>query len=330
MPVNSRDMNKEIGSLQPLSLAFWKAYGIQMRPYLLFVSGVAGWAGISLGASDTTPLWLQILAFIPLFLGYGFGQALTDCFQIDTDTLSAPSRPLSLGLLSKSSVIITSLTGLFIISGILVFLNPWNLILCCLSIFGLATYTYVKKNIWFGGPFYNAWIVALLPMMGYITISGKGLHDLSETVLFYLLLMSFFAYSSFVLIGYLKDITADKKAGYKTFTVVFGWNSSVWVSFIFLVITILICKQLMQQKLSAILILILAAIVSAMGHVYAMFTKNKIENNAMIPVSSTLRSFVLFHLAVIVALSATPVWLVVVFYLAFEIFFYLRPDEHQI
>lgn len=330
MPVNSENMHQKIQHLGPLSFHFWKAYGIQMRPYLLFVSGVAGWAGISLASDDSTTIWLKILVFIPLFLGYGFGQALTDCFQMDTDALSAPSRPLSMGLLSKSAVITTSLTGLIIISAILIFLNPWNLILCCLSVFGLATYTYVKKNITFGGPFYNAWIVALLPLMGYISISGKTLLDLSNRVMYLLLLLSFFAYASFVLIGYLKDIKADKKAGYATFTVVFGWNRSILVSIIFLSITIFICYHMIHRESQSIFLLGLAAIISTAGHVYGLLTKNKTENNAMFPVSATLRSFILFHLAVILSMSETPLWLVLLFYLLFEIFFYFRPDKNQI
>ena len=85
------------------SFSFWKAYIVQMRPYLFFVSGIAGATGIAMAKEPGTPLWKMVLAFIPFFLGYGFGQALTDCFQTDTDKLSAPYRPLSKGILSNLS-----------------------------------------------------------------------------------------------------------------------------------------------------------------------------------------------------------------------------------
>ena len=107
-----------------------------------------------------------------------------------------------------------------------------------LSIFGLATYSIIKKKYWFGGPFYNAWIVALLPIMGYISITGESILDLSALRLSYLIIMSFFSYASFVLIGYLKDISADRVTGYKTFPVVFGWNASVWVNNIFVILVV--------------------------------------------------------------------------------------------
>ncbi len=81
----------------PFQLNFWYYYLIQMRPYLLFVSGAAGLMGMAVGYErypDVSPTRL-LLAFPPFFLAYGFGQALTDCFQTDTDRISAPERPLS-------------------------------------------------------------------------------------------------------------------------------------------------------------------------------------------------------------------------------------------
>ena len=72
------------------SSAFWAAYWIHMRPYLLFVSGAAGLAGMAF-TWERGPLedW-RILVVAVFFFSYGLGQALTDCFQTDTDKLSAP------------------------------------------------------------------------------------------------------------------------------------------------------------------------------------------------------------------------------------------------
>ena len=65
---------------RPLLLLFWKNYAVHMRPYLLFVSGVAGAAGIAMGKGTNPAPVHAITGFILFFLGYGFGQALTDCF----------------------------------------------------------------------------------------------------------------------------------------------------------------------------------------------------------------------------------------------------------
>ena len=54
------------------SLTFWKAYWITMRPYLLFVSAVAGMAGFATGPQKT--IGLSVGVFVVFFLSYGFGQ----------------------------------------------------------------------------------------------------------------------------------------------------------------------------------------------------------------------------------------------------------------
>ena len=93
------------------SLKFWKALVIHLRPYLLFVSGAAGLAGMAIVPVETIRLPVFLMAFIPFFLGYGFGQALTDCFQVDTDSISAPYRPLSKKEISPRSLGTVSLAG---------------------------------------------------------------------------------------------------------------------------------------------------------------------------------------------------------------------------
>jgi len=55
---------------------------------------------VGLAFAPDLPPGRVLLAFVPLFLSYGFGQALTDCFQIDTDAVSAPYRPLVRGIVS--------------------------------------------------------------------------------------------------------------------------------------------------------------------------------------------------------------------------------------
>ena len=150
---------------------FWKYYVVHMRPYLLFVSGIAGAAGIAMGKTTPGISKRAIIAFIIFFLGYGFGQALTDCFQTDTDRLSAPYRPLSKGIILVPEVLTVSAMGL-LVSGILLWLlHPISCLLSVLAVFGLATYSYIKKHFWAAGPFYNSWIVALLPLMGYFAAS---------------------------------------------------------------------------------------------------------------------------------------------------------------
>jgi 4-hydroxybenzoate polyprenyltransferase len=206
--------------------AFMKAYVVTMRPYLLFVSGITGIAGISLvDAPETVRI---VLVGAASFLSYGFGQALTDCFQIDTDSLSSPYRPLTQGLISRGSVLITSLVGLTGCVAIFSFYHPLNLVLGAGAAVGLATYTPMKR-LWYAGPFYNAWIVVVLCLMAFLA-SGGEIARLPLTVMLGLAGAVFFGYANFVLTGYFKDISADRATGYRTLPVVHGRRISARVS----------------------------------------------------------------------------------------------------
>src|SRR5689334_16132099 len=148
----------------PLSRGFIHGYAVTMRPYLLFVSGITGLAGAAFSPAIAAGT-LDGIAFASFF-SYGFGQALTDCFQIDTDSISSPYRPLTQGLLSKRAVLAVSASGLALCILVFTFLNPRTLILGVAAGVGLLTYTYFKRR-WWGGPLYNAWIVAFLCVMAF-------------------------------------------------------------------------------------------------------------------------------------------------------------------
>ncbi len=270
------------------------------------------------------------MAFVPFFLGYGLGQALTDTFQTDTDRLSAPYRPLSQGTVTPVAIRWVSLISLFGCGALLVLLNWRNLLFAVLTITGLATYTFFKKKFWFGGPPYNAWIVALLPLTGFMAASNGGFNLLNNNDLWLLALLSFFSYANFVLMGYLKDISADRATGYNTFPVKFGWNPTVWVGDVLAVASILLVILLVNDSKIAVVFVAIGATIAIAGQLFAHFTSNKTEHNARFPIEATVRSFLLWHLAVIV--SREPDWLVAaaLFYLAFEAFLYWRPERSQI
>ena len=210
-----------------LCLRFVKAYIITMRPYLMFVSGITGIAGLSF-ASEIDFL-KTVLIFIACFLSYGFGQALTDCFQIDTDSISSPYRPLTQGIVNRNHFLIISGLGLFFCISILTYFNPINILLGVLSGIGLVTYTYFKRK-WWAGPFYNSWIVLVLFIMAYLAGSEQANLNFSNPLFLAAILTIFFGYANFVLTGYFKDIKADKATAYNTLPVMFGRKTSSIVS----------------------------------------------------------------------------------------------------
>lgn len=314
---------------QILSWQFWKAYSVQMRPYLLFISGVAGAAGIAMSKTPETPEWKCWVSFIPFFFGYGFGQALTDCFQTDTDKLSAPYRPLSRGIVSVESVMAISIIGL-LSSGVLFYLlHPVSFWLSLLVVSGLATYSYIKKKFWFGGPFYNAWIVALLPAMGYFSCLTSSLRSFPGELMPYTTI-TFFSYANFVLIGYLKDIEADKATNYKTFPVVFGWDKTILVGDLFVLITLLVFWWQAGRNSGELLFGISGSIIIISGQIIGHRSVLKNEKEALQPILSTVRGFILLHLSII--LHFQPGWWIhsIIYYSIFEWALMQRPSKYQV
>ncbi|MBE7171133.1 MAG: UbiA family prenyltransferase [Williamsia sp.] len=308
---------------------FWRAYFVQMRPYLLFVSGIAGAAGVSMSYDPSPHPFKTIVALGIFFLGYGFGQALTDCFQTDTDKLSAPYRPLSRGIVSIRNVLIVSLSGLLLSGCLFYWFNPVCLGLSLGAVVGLATYSYVKKNIPLGGPFYNAWIVALLPLMGYFVQLSPKIHQFPIHLIPYLL-VTLLSYANFVLIGYLKDIEADRATGYKTFPVVFGWRRTVQGGDLLVAVTLACYWWQPGKDWHEISFGIAASIIAVYGQFIAHTTKTKNEQGALVPILATVRSFVLLHIAVVAHFQ--PGWWPagILYYSLFEWALRQRPEKFQV
>lgn len=326
---------KSQGFESVLSTRFWSAYWITMRPYLVFVSGAAGLVGLAFIERPETPR--VVLGFIPLLFSYGLGQALTDCFQVDTDAISSPYRPLVRGVISRTQVLTVSLTGLATGVIILAVLNPVIIVFGVLAIVGLLTYTLFKRT-WWGGPPWNSWIVALLPIMGRLVETDAGIKDLfasgePHSLPFFLAVVAIFlGYANFVVMGYLKDISADRTTGYRTFPVVFGWKATA----VYSDLTALGAAGFTggalyytgEFHLGGLLIFLAAVMVNG----YAQIGIHRIqdETKAHGPISNVVRAFVLYGLAMVVWLQPPWVILSAVFYLLFELTLKVRPEASQV
>lgn len=318
-----------------LSLRFLKAYVTTMRPYLMFVSGVTTIVGMSFATEMETTK--ALLIFLAGFLSYGFGQALTDCFQIDTDSISSPYRPLTQGIVNRNYFLILSCIGLVFCVSIFAFFNPFNVFLGTLAGFGLATYTNFKRK-WWAGPFYNAWIVLVLFLMSYLASAGQFKFDQINSIFIVSLIVVFFGYANFVLTGYFKDIKADRATNYKTLLVVYGRRISSFVSdafgfitsgSVFVLIIILAFDSFPYQT-------ILKALVFAYGGIGAsIFTQmnlHSVKSDAAAhrAIAPCVHSYILL-LSSLVILNR-PEWFIplLVFYSVYIIVLKIRPAKEQI
>jgi 4-hydroxybenzoate polyprenyltransferase len=308
-----------------LSLRFAAAYAVTMRPYLLFVSGMTGLAGLALAREVGPGSTLAIAA--ASFLAYGFGQALTDCFQTDTDAISAPYRPLTRGVIRTRDVLAVSLLGLAGCVAVYVSMAPATAVAGILGVIGLSTYTWFKRR-WWGGPWYNAAIVVLLFAMagmsaeGSIAFFGRPGTPIAA-------LAVFLGYANFVLAGYFKDIAADSATGYRTFPVVFGRRAASIASDA--LAGLFLAAVFMAARKAILPAMVLWAIAVALGvagqvHLHRVRT----DHDAHGPIGLTVHVFLLGLAAI--AVSFRPDWLIpmLAFYGAFIVTLVRRPALSQI
>ena len=318
------------------SWAFWGAYGVTMRPYLCFVSGSAGLVGLALAHGIAQGAFA--VAFAALFLTYGLGQALTDVFQTDTDALSSPYRPLTQGRITRAQVLAISLVGLGLCGLVLAALSPWTLPLSALAVLGLVAYTWFKRR-WWGGPLWNAWVVAVLPAIGFLAGGGTPRALGADRELWAAMVSVLFSYAVFVLLGYFKDVSADRATGYRTLVVVAGWRTAAWVSLGFGVIAVSASAWLVGRlggfdgaggpSLALALPLWLAGAAAVIGaHPYMLRLKG--EGDAHLAITWTVRGFVLLHLGESAVARPALVLPALLFYALFELVLARRPERSQV
>lgn len=313
---------------------FWRGYWITMRPYLFFVSGAAGLLGLSQAQNLS---WGKVtLAGVAFFLAYGLGQALTDVTQIDTDAISSPYRPLTQGKIGKGSVVAVSLAGLSACCVVFVWLNPWNILFAILGVVGLATYTWFKRR-WWGGPPWNSWIVADLVLMGALASGVSPANAFSNPVVIPIMVSAFFSYAIFVLLGYFKDVEADRATGYNTFVVAFGRRSATVLSAVFLICAVVASLLALRHAdfdfskpamIIAILFWIAAVVIGIWAHL--AIARTTTDDEAGPAIANTVRSFVLLQLGTAGLLWSDLAWVAVGFYAAFELVLAARPQREQV
>lgn len=320
---NGATMNKA----HILSTNFLKDYLVTMRPYLFFVSGISGLAGMALGNEDNL---IQLFPlFLAFFLSYGFGQALTDCSQIDTDSLSSPYRPLVQGRVSVKDVKIVSLVGLVISGIVFAIYNPINLVLSFTAIGGLGTYTYFKRR-WWGGPLYNAWIVLVLGVMGALSTAGV----LHSTVSIMTMAAIFFGYANFVLSGYFKDVDADRETGYNTMVVKYGRRVAALLSLCLSILTVasvfvvIVSKTSTQPEIVSKLLFAAGCVITT-AFQWLLF-KNRSDKKAYLPISLCVHSYIVLLMSLCSSLKPTWIPFLCVFYLLFFFTIKFRPSIQQV
>ncbi len=311
---------------------FVNLYITTMRPYLMFISGMTGITGMSLG--NYVSFLKLALVGLASFLSYGFGQALTDCSQIDTDSISSPYRPLTRGLLTTRSVLMTSLVGLLGCSAIFIYYKPSNIFFCIAATIGLSTYTFFKRR-WWAGPFYNSWIVLTLYFIALNCVVVDGLR--TSLAILSPGFTVFFGYANFVLSGYFKDVEADRQTGYDTLPVRFGNGLSAYCSDLFALLMLLgailslsLRFAVNGVRMSAIplFILVIGISFTLLGQIRLHQVKR--DNEAYRAIVPALHGYVFSLLAIIIANQQTWLPTMLLYVTCYFVAIRVRPERSQI
>jgi 4-hydroxybenzoate polyprenyltransferase len=148
----------------------------------------------------------------------------------------------------------------------------------------------------------------------------------------------FWGYANFVLVGYFKDVEADRATGYNTFLVVFGRRLSSIASNIFGLMTILTTlsvftysnslDQLIEENPYETIIFVVGSLVMFLCQVLVHFIKKDDESSNAISLS--VHAYILL-LSSIIVLNKND-WFIpmIIFYALFNLTMILRPAKNQI
>ena len=219
-------------------MKFLKAYIKSMRLYYSFITGIAGWLGVSFYEHIATDF--QTVEILPsvekkgvililLFLSWGINQIFNDFFGRKEDRINAPNRPMVSGELNPTGALALS-SGLLLVTTIItwVYLEPVAILPL---IFGVALniiYEYAKGYGIFGNITFGL-MITQCTAFGFLASGPTQAPFFTKSRLAVLGvvwlingLMTFYTY--------FKDYEGDKAAGKNTLVVKYGLEKSRYIA----------------------------------------------------------------------------------------------------
>ncbi|MFC2100725.1 UbiA family prenyltransferase [Bacteroidota bacterium] len=225
---------------------FLKAYIKSMRLYYSFVTGIAGWVGVSFyqfianseGPRGTSGLFRtieiptsvekQIVILIILFLAWGINQIVNDFLGYKEDRINAPMRPMVTGELPRLKALGLSLFLMICILFVTWFyLEPIAVIPLIIGALLNVIYEYAKGH----GIWGNIVFGVMISMCGLFGFYASGPMEIFFTksrisaLVFIAIINGLMTYYT-----YFKDYRGDKIAGKSTVVVKFGLERNKYIS----------------------------------------------------------------------------------------------------
>lgn len=221
--------------------SFFKAYVKSMRLYYAFVTGIAGWIGVSFYKfidPQAVSLLKGTLILGLLFLAWGLNQIINDFLGLPEDRINAPRRPMVTGELPPGPAMLVTIVLLLGAGAASWFFNPWSVVPLAAGVLLNVLYEYAKSWSLLGNLVFGL-SIAMCTAYGFLA-SGPVPQPLFTTnricglvlVTVFNGLMTYFTY--------FKDYEGDKRAGKKTFIVRHGIGVARYAGIVGVVMTSLL------------------------------------------------------------------------------------------
>ena len=208
-----------------LTVSFWKAYIKSMRLYYAFITGIAGWVGVSFyqfAMPDHYSHTRGSILLVMLFLSWGINQIINDYLGLPEDRINAPNRPMVTGALDPRNALIVScvlMTGVVVISWLL---NPWSVVPVVLGVLLNILYEYAKAWSLTGNVIFGL-SIAMCTVYGFLAAGPLPTPVFTSNRISVFILVAFMN-GLMTFYTYFKDYEGDKAAGKHTFVVRYGLN----------------------------------------------------------------------------------------------------------
>jgi len=202
---------------------FLRAYIKSMRLYYAFVTGIAGWIGVSfyhwLMPQNVNYVRSSVILAM-LFLSWGINQILNDYLGLPEDRINAPNRPMVTGELNAITAVRLSVVLLLGVLVVSFALNPWSLIPVVAGVLLNVLYEHAKAWSLLGNLIFGL-SISMCTAYGFLAAGPNPDPVFTANrvcvVLLVALLNGLMTYYT-----YFKDYKGDRSAGKRTFVVKYG------------------------------------------------------------------------------------------------------------
>ncbi len=201
-----------------------------MRLYFSFVTGIAGWIGVSFydfccpGAGEPAR---KALILAMLFLSYGVNQVINDYFGLKEDRINAPNRPMVTGELDPRAAMVVSAALLGLVGFLSWRLEPWALAAAATGVLLNILYEYAKAWSLAGNAVFGL-SIASCTAYGFLA-SGPPPDPVFTSNRICILVLVALLNALMTYYTYFKDYHGDRAAGKRTFIVKYGLRTARWV-----------------------------------------------------------------------------------------------------